>query len=312
MKEHGPEIRKLYGNTPKTFWYAMATVIGAYGSAYFVHTTQSWLLTFVLLVAWGPWWNMMALVVIHEVCHNLVFKKPWKNRMLGILVNMPMVLPVSEIFRQHHLAHHLNLGDHYFDVDVPADWETKGVKNNSFYKFLWLFWNPFIIISRSLLKLPVRWDLFVAFNWVSCLGTSALIGYLSPRTLIYLFCSAFLSQSFHPSNARVIQRHVSSEESARLTDRAEDPNTYSYYGPMNLVTLNVGFHVEHHDFSRVPWPNLPALHKIGGEKWYPEKGSHPSRSFGAVIEFVMNDNIWLDWFSARQGIRGAEERRKED
>lgn len=47
-------------------------------------------------------------------------------------------------------------------------------------------------------------------------------------------------------------------------DNAQVP-TRSYYGWMNLILFNTGYHNEHHTLASVPWSRLPALRRMAPE-----------------------------------------------
>eukprot|EP01134_Creolimax_fragrantissima_P004196 CFRG4196T1 len=289
LRRH-PEVAKLYGNDPRTQFYAYGVIALMLGMAYACR--NSYVLALIFGFGPGPYLDAGVLVFIHEATHFLVFKSPAKNRLLSIFTNMVMCVPLSEIFKQHHGAHHMNLGSESYDVDVPTDFEVELVGNSAVLKALWLFFNMIILPVRSLMKLPVRTDKFLILNWVVCLGFGALVFYLSTPSFLFLILSLLNSQGLHPANARQIQRHVHNG-SDEMKNRPYMPHTYSYYGRANALTLNVGYHVEHHDFSRIPWTNLPELKRIAGEEWYPSASAHKSRGVPEMINFVMNPNISL-------------------
>eukprot|EP00013_Stygamoeba_regulata_P023670 CAMPEP_0177645526 /NCGR_PEP_ID=MMETSP0447-20121125/9297_1 /TAXON_ID=0 /ORGANISM="Stygamoeba regulata, Strain BSH-02190019" /LENGTH=309 /DNA_ID=CAMNT_0019148017 /DNA_START=415 /DNA_END=1344 /DNA_ORIENTATION=+ len=286
-----PEIRHLFGHDPSTQLYAYASVGAQFAVAYAV--SASFPLALLAALTVGPYGMMCILVFMHEASHNLIFASPLANRIIGNFTNIPMLVPVFEIFRQHHNAHHNHLGDHFMDVDCPLAMEVEIVGSSPLRKALWLFFNPAILALRSLWKLQVKGSVWVVGNWIVTLGTGALLAWFATPAFVYLAVSTWLSQGLHPSNARVVQRHV------RKSGTPNDPtdvNTHSYYGPVNAITLNVGYHREHHDFSRIPHSRLPALKALAGEKWYPSSLAHETRGPRAIAEFILNPAIDLSWY----------------
>jgi len=74
--------------------------------------------------------------------------------------------------------------------------------------------------------------------------------------IFYWALSALLAGSIHPIAGHFISEHYVFED---------NQETYSYYGPLNWLAFNVGYHNEHHDFVNIPGSRLPALTKMAPE-----------------------------------------------
>jgi len=304
QKEH-PEVDKLTGPDSRTQFFAYGLFIF---QSFFAYTVRdSFLGAVVLGVTISPYAAFAILTLVHEVSHSLVFSYLPLNRLLGILCNMAFIAPVSEVFRQHHNMHHIHLGDVKKDVDVPGEKEMRAIGNSKLLKMLWLILSVFILPIRSVRKLPVKWNIMMVINWIACLSFSAFVLYESRPAFVYLVLGMVLSQSMHPANARQVQRHIKvyTDDNTREVQGPDTPlhqrklNTFSYYGIQNIFTLNVGYHVEHHDFGNIAWTRLPELHRIAGEKWYPRSTSYETRGFYEIFAFITNPNISLADYAGR-------------
>jgi sphingolipid 4-desaturase/C4-monooxygenase len=128
-----------------------------------------------------------------------------------------------------------------------------------------------------LVQFTVNYILVTTFGW---------------KPLVYLLLSSFLAGSLHPCAGHFIAEHyILSYTSPPSTKENPIPfpdETFSYYGPLNILCYNVGYHNEHHDFPYVPWTRLPTLREIASE-FYDELPYHQSWSF-AIWDFIVNDS----------------------
>ena len=74
--------------------------------------------------------------------------------------------------------------------------------------------------------------------------------------LLYLLLSTIFALGLHPMGGRWIQEHYVVRE---------NQETNSYYGPLNKLCFNMGYHNEHHDFMKVPWSRLPKVRALAPE-----------------------------------------------
>ncbi|MDE1191874.1 MAG: fatty acid desaturase [Arachidicoccus sp.] len=281
ISEH-PEIRELIGRNPYTLLIILLCVGLQTALAYYLRDSYWWLV-FVLAYFVGAFACHTLFVCIHECSHNLLFKKRWLNTAASFIANLPLLFASAASFKKYHLKHHAFQGIEALDADMPSYWEAKLVGNSTVKKALWLLLYPIAQASRlgRMNKEVKLWDKEMVLNWVVQIVYVAAIYYFCGwKGIVFQLASFFFSVGLHPLGARWVQEHF-------LTDG--DQETKSYYGPLNVLNLNVGYHNEHHDFPSIPWHNLPKIKKIAN-KHYDNLASHNSYTL-LLIKFIFSREL---------------------
>lgn len=278
-----PEVRKLIGPYPPSALYIILMNIMMIALSYWSAGQSCWM---IILLAYtvGALTNHALFVMIHEASHNLIFKSTTANKIMGILCNVPQAFPSAIGFRTYHLIHHSNLNEYDYDADLAFEWEAKWVGNSWWRKIVWYIGFMIIEAVRPMkLKAGTVKDKWVFINILFILATDIfIVYYFGWKAFCFLFLSSFFSVGLHPVSARWIQEHYTFKEGQE---------TYSYYGPLNALQFNIGYHNEHHDLFRVPWVHLPKLRAMAPE-FYNNLYYHTSWT-KLFFQFIFDKNLTL-------------------
>lgn len=251
-----PQIKELYGPDMRLLPSILAIAAVQFSLCLFANTLTSWKQYIFLSYSIGGVLTHWLSLGSHELSHNLCFKTTRYNEILGIIANCAQAIPSTVTFKRYHLEHHYKQGEHNTDVDIPTDIEGQ-VFTNTFRKIIFVFLQPAFYALRPLLvnpKSPTRMEFVnqftvIGFNFLMWY----LVGFWAP---FFNLLSTLLGMGLHPVAGHFISEHYTF---------VEGQETYSYYGPLNYVTFNVGYHNEHHDFPKISGFRLPEVRAIAPE-----------------------------------------------
>ena len=286
-----PEVRELFGRNP---WSALLVVglVSLQLAIAFVLRDAWWLWVVLLAYGVGAFVNHALFVCNHESAHDLILPKRWENLVLGVVGDVALAFPSAVSFRRFHLVHHASMGEYDLDGDIAAHAEARIVGHSRWRKTIWV---ALLGVSQALRPLRLkgvraRDRAWVVANFVVILALDiAIVVYVGPWSLVYLVLSTVFALGLHPVGGRWIQEHF-------VTRPGQE--TYSYYGPLNAVALNVGYHNEHHDFAGIPWNRLPGLTRLAPEQ-YDSLASYRSWS-GLLVRFIRDPSLTLFSRMARE------------
>ena len=274
-----PHIKKLYGYDPNTKYKVGFVVLFQYLMALFMED-YSWMEVCFFTYTISGLCNHFLTLALHECSHSLLFRSIWWNKVFSIFTNLPLGIPAALSFRRYHQDHHKFQGDEKKDVDVPTAWEGKHF-HGMFRKIVYLFTTSFFYGVRPYMvnyKSPSQWEWI---NIVVQLLFDMLVYYcLGIKSLFYFVGGTVLGMGLHPCAGHFISEHY-------IVENGQE--TYSYYGPLNMVSLNVGYHVEHHDFPTIPGSRLPLVRQIAKE-FYQDLRYHTSW-INVLYQFIVDPRM---------------------
>lgn len=253
--EKYPQVKELYGYDSRTKYFVAATVFLQLAVAVLVKDCPMWLVI-VLAYGFGAFLAHSLFLAMHEISHNLLFERPAHNKYFGCFANSATAIPHFSMFQRYHMEHHQFQGVDKWDVDIPTRLEATCF-SGPLMKALFVFLQPVAYAIRPLIvkpKQPGKWE---AINWSACVVMDlALTYFFGYKPVVYLVLSGVLGSGLHPVAGHFIAEHYVFKPGQE---------TYSYYGPLNWLCYNVGYHNEHHDFPRIPGSRLPQLKEIAPE-----------------------------------------------
>lgn len=296
-----PEIAGLRAPSRWTLLPIAGLVTAQFGAAWLVRAAPWWQ---IVAIAWaaGAALAFGLLVMLHEASHGNISRSRAVNRLAAGFASLPLALPLAPRFLRDHHQHHRFVGDYEHDPGVPRTWEARLVDAGFLGTLVWFAILPFATALRmrstySRRTTPSCARATALLFAVQAVILTALVLLAGPGPLVYLIASLYFALGPHPLALRFVQEHAQT---------APGTLTSSYYGPLNRLSWNLGYHVEHHDFPNVPWHRLPRLRAMMPQ-WYPASHAHPSRgrAFFAAL-YKRRLDLW-DRCVTRLASRGEPE-----
>ncbi len=290
-----PEIKDLFGPNPRlkytsVLWIIIDVFIGLNIHKLFdlgLSSFAEWSIFIAVTYFIGATIAHAMFLAIHEITHFMAFKDKAPNNILAFFINIPIIFPYAMSFKYYHNMHHYSQGKEGVDADIPLKGEALVFKG-FFGKFIWYVTQIFFYAFRPMFVKKLPMDFWTILNWVVTICTTSLLIYFTYGIgnhwygMFYFLLSLLFAGGLHPSSGHFISEHY-------VFDEGQE--TYSYYGPLNLVNYNVGYHNEHHDFPNISGRYLPKVREIASEYY---DNLHSYNSWVAVIwEFLTRKDVTL-------------------
>lgn len=217
-------------------------------------------------------------VMLHEVVHEAIFAKrrAWCNGLLGHLYAFPSGISRTQ-FTRWHLDHHAQLGDPEAD---PKRHHLSPKRNARWYKLLYctpaLFAIYFRAARRETATYPEPLQRRIAWERrLTILGHLAILAALIVFAGWWIALKVYIVPYFLVFPFAFTLNRLGQHYNIDPSDPAKWSTLMAPSRFWDIAYLWSNYHLEHHYFPRVPFYNLPRLHRAL-KGFYARHGMEPT------------------------------------
>lgn len=276
-----------------------------------VWVQPEWPIKLALSLALGFSMGMLGFIG-HEVMHGSVFRQPFLQSVVAHLCLAPYMASPTFWKFWHNKLHHSNTQSLILDPDAFPT--TRIYKHSKFMQFMYpftpgsgtflsygyfFFWFSFNIFVAQM-YLRFRNSIYAELDhkkvsiefaahilaYIAVLGVAVVYG--GPSTLIWVWLIPFLIQNYS------VMSYISTNHNLSPLTNVNDPLvnsvTVTNFRIFEFLSLNFGYHVEHHIFPTVSSRHARTLHKAIKEEW-PDKFQVTSK-WRALVDLYKTPRIY--------------------
>lgn len=285
-----PDVALLVGPDWRTAIAAIGLLAVYWTTAWAVSKT-TWWIVFLAAFFVGQTIYHSASVLVHESAHRLVFRGPKARVAFDLLLETILTsFGVQLIYQHNHItSHHAHLGDYERDYEhedayVVANRRVLRARHPVLYRLLSIgilifHLLPFAIVTDTVFLPPLFGQLVGMPGRDKARNTGATRPSRAELWLFFLYSIAvniglylafgFLGWLFHIWSLSLLSSRWGASIRGQILSEhyGEDTEhpTRSTYWWGNRLFFNMGYHVEHHSFSNIPWMKLPKLKSLAPE-----------------------------------------------
>lgn len=285
-------LSELHTIDPGWNWVALAYPLIWLAGGLLVYYVPIWPVRIFGYIAIGAAIHAMA-VLVHEASHLSMFRNALIDRVVGVLMGIPVFVSYTA-YKVLHADHHKHTRGYEDPDEFLNVSSSKLVQSILFYAWFFIG-TPVYLVHVAIIGMVrgnwrSRFDIMTEYVFLAGIGAGAyILARRFERVDLVIHCWAIpMIVAMVFANVRSWAEHAMTVPGSALTRT----RTVTSNKVVSFMMCNLNYHLEHHLCPGIPWYKLPRMHVLLQDDYK----KHNAIIYKSYLHFL--------WDALRNGVHG--------